>query len=152
MFFDWSRNLSEVFSDYFICFRSQFFRNLWSKMNVKFCCLKKSNKKLLIIRQKSESQNECFKKTKHAKFSEKRTFITPWYPLTYVCVSGCKKCLFFGKFSVLCFLETSDLRFALLPYYGRNVDSPFMGEFEAAQFSRRLLPKIFTRNTFGKSP
>ena len=32
-----------------------------------------------VIRQKGESQNECFKKTKHAKFSEKRTFLTPWY-------------------------------------------------------------------------
>ena len=36
--------------------------------------------KLSVIRQKTESQNECFKKTKHAKFSEKRTFVTPWYP------------------------------------------------------------------------
>ena len=26
-----------------------------------------------VIRQKGESQNGCFKKTKHAKFSEKRT-------------------------------------------------------------------------------
>ena len=32
-----------------------------------------------VIRQKGESQNGCFKKTKHAKFSEKRTFLTPWY-------------------------------------------------------------------------
>ena len=32
-----------------------------------------------VIRQKCNSQNECFKKTKHVKFSEKRTFIT--YPL-----------------------------------------------------------------------
>ena len=30
-----------------------------------------------VIRQKSESQNGCFKKTKQAKFSEKRTFLTP---------------------------------------------------------------------------
>ena len=36
---------------------------------------------------------------------------------TYVCVSGGKKCSFFGKFGVLCFLETSVLRFALLSYY-----------------------------------
>ena len=35
-----------------------------------------------VIRQKGESQNGCFKKTKHAKFSEKRTFLTPWYALT----------------------------------------------------------------------
>ena len=34
---------------------------------------------LSVIRQKGESQNGCFKKTKHAKFSEKRTFLTPWY-------------------------------------------------------------------------
>ena len=30
-------------------------------------------------RQKSKSQNWCFKKTKHAKFSEKRAFLAPWY-------------------------------------------------------------------------
>ena len=36
----------------------------------------------------------------------------------YVWVSG-GKCLFFGNFSMLCFLETPVLRFALLPYYRR---------------------------------
>ena len=36
---------------------------------------------------------------------------------TYVCVSGGKKCLFFEKFGVFCFLETHVLRFAILPYY-----------------------------------
>ena len=36
-----------------------------------------------------------------------------------VCVSGDKKCSFFGKFGVLCFLETPVLRFALLRYYRR---------------------------------
>ena len=30
-----------------------------------------------VIRQKGESQNGCFKKIKHAKFSKKRTFLTP---------------------------------------------------------------------------
>ena len=34
---------------------------------------------LPVIRQKGQSQNGCFKKTKHVKFSEKRTFLTPWY-------------------------------------------------------------------------
>ena len=38
---------------------------------------------------------------------------------TYVCVSGGKRYSFFGKFGVLCFLETPVLRFALLPYYRR---------------------------------
>ena len=32
---------------------------------------------------------------------------------------GVKKCSFFGKFGVLCFLEIPVLRFALLPYYRR---------------------------------
>ena len=53
-----------------------------------------------VIRQKGESQNGCFKKTKHFKFSEKRTFLTP-YKHMYVCLSGGKKCSFCGKFEVL---------------------------------------------------
>ena len=36
------------------------------------------------------------------------------------CVSGSKKCLFFGNFGVLCFLETPVLRFVLLPCYRRS--------------------------------
>ena len=46
-----------------------------------------------VIRQKGEYQNGYCKKTKHAKFSEKRTFF--------------QKCLFFGKLGALCFLVTS---------------------------------------------
>ena len=34
---------------------------------------------LSTIKQKCESQNGCYKKTKHAKFSEERTFLTPIY-------------------------------------------------------------------------
>ena len=59
------------------------------------------------IRQKRESQNGCFNKTKHVKFYEKRTFFTT--------------CSFFGKFDMLCFLETPASRFALLPYNRRYV-------------------------------
>ena len=36
-----------------------------------------------VIRQKGESQNGCFEKTKHAEFSETRTFFTLWYPIFY---------------------------------------------------------------------
>ena len=42
---------------------------------------------------------------------------------TYVCVSGGKKCSFFRKFHVLCFLVTSVLWFTLLSYYRRFNDS-----------------------------
>ena len=48
--------------------------------------------------QKSKSQNDGYSETKHSMFSEKLTLFTPRY------VSGGKKCLFFGKFGVLCFL------------------------------------------------
>ena len=41
---------------------------------------------------------------------------------TYVCVSGGKKCSFFGKIGVLCFLKTPVLRFALLLYYRQNTN------------------------------
>ena len=36
-----------------------------------------NNLKTSVIRQKDESQNGCFRKTKHAKFPEKQTFLTP---------------------------------------------------------------------------
>ena len=67
-----------------------------------------------------ESQNGCFKKTKHAKFSGKQTFLPPEMH-TYMCVSVGKKYSSFGKFDLLCFLGTPVLRFALLPYYRRNI-------------------------------
>ena len=75
----------------------------------------------LEIRQKGESQNRCFKKKKQSapNFSKKQYFLPPDTHL-YVCVSGVKKCSFFGKFGVLCFLETPILRFVLLPYYRRT--------------------------------
>ena len=63
---------------------------------------------LSVIRQKGESQTGYFKKTKHVKFSEKRTFLSPFVTNAW---RG-KKCSFLQKFSVLCFL---------LPYYRRIV-------------------------------
>ena len=34
------------------------------------------------------SEGECYKKTKHTKFSEKRAFLTPWYAHVPVCIRG----------------------------------------------------------------
>ena len=42
--------------------------------------------------------------------------------LPHLCVSEGKKCSFFGKFDVLCFLQAPILRFTLLPHYRRIVD------------------------------
>ena len=53
-----------------------------------------------------ESQNGCFKKTEHVKFSEKRTFLTPWTFLTRRCAcQGVKKCSFFAKLTCFVFLK-----------------------------------------------
>ena len=76
--------------------------------------------KLLVIRQNGESQIGCLKKTKHFTFSKKWIFLTPLYTRTCA-YQGVKNVLFFGKFGVLCFLETPILRFALLPYCQQNV-------------------------------
>ena len=65
-----------------------------------------------------ESQNGCFKKQSTPNVSKSEHFLPP-DTHTYVCVSTGKKCLFYGKFGELCFLETPILRFTLLPYYRR---------------------------------
>ena len=52
---------------------------LCSKICLHETQLRKDKPLSTVIRQKGESQNGCFKKTKHAKFSEKRRFLTPWY-------------------------------------------------------------------------
>ena len=44
------------------------------------------NSNSLVIRQKGKSQIGYFKKTKLAKFSEIRTFLTPWYADVRVCI------------------------------------------------------------------
>ena len=59
------------------------------------------------------------RKQSTSNFPKKEHFFTPW------CVSGGKKCSFFGKFDVVCFLETHVLRFAFLPYYRRKSSSLF---------------------------
>ena len=59
----------------------------------------------------------------------------------YVCVSGGKKCSFFGKFGVLCFLETVVLRFAVLPYYGPYFS--FLGtDFSFFRQKKKIYPEI----------
>ena len=50
-----------------------------------------------VINQKGESQNGCFKKIKHAKFSEKRTFLTLWYAYVPVRISEILACFIFLK-------------------------------------------------------
>ena len=58
------------------------------------------------------------KKRSTPNFPKNEHFL-PSDTYTYACISGGRKCSFFGKFGALCFLEMSVLRFALLPYYRR---------------------------------
>ena len=75
-----------------------FFMGLIVKARTKKKLSKKLRMKSLVIREKGESENGCFKKTKHTKVR--------------VRIRG-KKFSFFGKFGLFCFLETPVLRFAL---------------------------------------
>ena len=68
-----------------------------------------------VITQKGESQNGYYKKTQN--FPKNEHFLH----LTCACVSGGKKCFWFGKFGVLYSLVTPVLRFALLSYYRRVI-------------------------------
>ena len=76
-----------------------------------------------VIRQNCESQNGCFNKTKHA---------------TRTCAyQRVRNVRFFRKFGVLCFVETTVLRFVLSPYYRRIYDkinfmAPFYGQNSTA--------------------
>ena len=86
-------------------------------------CLQSFQSILLFVNNKAKGRiSKGDKKTKHAKFPEKRSILTPWYVhlCLYVCLSGGKKCsVFFGKFDVPCFLVRSVLRVAFLPCYRR---------------------------------
>ena len=84
----------------------QDFQNLWQPwLNLP----KKA--KSSVIRQKGESQNGGNKKTKYAKFAEKRTFLTPWY------VCGVRNFVFREIWRILfsCYLHFEIHPFALLP-------------------------------------
>ena len=71
-----------------------------------------------VIKQKVESKTEVTRKQSTVNFLKKVHFLSP-DTHAYVCVSGGQKCSLFGKFGVFCFLVTSVLRSALLPYYRR---------------------------------
>ena len=69
-----------------------------------------------------------------------------------VCISGGKKCSFFGKFGVPCFLETPALRFCLLPYYrrtmARQILNHILKRYTIEGFVQFILSEIPTLPTF----
>ena len=110
---------------------------------------------LIGITQNIESQNGGYKKTKHVKFSEKRTFVTLWYATARkkcsLCVSGSKKCSFFGKFGVLRLLVTAVLRssFCLIrnDYSETTLLRSFYRESVSDKFCLHAFQKSFSGTT-----
>ena len=78
----------------------------------------KNSSEFVGIKAKGWISERVFQENKASQIFRKTNIS---YPLI-VCVSGGKKCSFFGKFGVLCFLETPVLRFTLSPYYQQIVD------------------------------
>ena len=76
-----------------------------------------SSSEIVVNKAKGRISKRVFEESKACQIFQKMNIFYP--PDTYVCVSGGKKCLFFGKFGVLCFLVTYVLRFTLFPYYQR---------------------------------
>ena len=85
---------------------------------------------LSIIRQKYESLNGVTRKQSTPHFPKNEHFL-PSNTHKCVCVLGGKKCWFFGKFDVLCFLVTPVLRYSLLPDCGR-IDHTYIESFVEA--------------------
>ena len=75
-----------------------------------------SDNNLSVVRQKDKAQDGITRKRSTPNFPENEHFLPP-DANTYVCVSEGKKCLFFGKFGVPCFLVTFVLRFVFMSYH-----------------------------------
>ena len=101
-------------ADHYFCFCLQEnvcnFTCEWILRNARiFKCIIKRSK--AFVGNKAKGQ---ISKWSTPNFLKNEHFLSP---NTWVCDSGDKKCLFFGKLGAVCFLVTPVLRFALLPYY-----------------------------------
>ena len=83
---------------------------------------------ILNLISSSQTYNICLLRRQYGKRANLKTGVSrkqsmPYFPKNEHFLPpdthtlGGKKCSFFGKFGMLCFLETTVLRFALLPYY-----------------------------------
>ena len=89
--------------------------------NIDGSCLNRSKIHLELVGNESIGQisKHVFQENKAPQIFLKTSIFSPWYVHVRVRIKG-KKCLFFGKLGVFCFLETHVLRFDLLPYYRRT--------------------------------
>ena len=110
----------------YFCNTLDVFAGSWTRLWIWLVSCKTDIEKLLeSVRDVAKTPtNICktsvLRKPRTPNFPKKEHFSPP-DKNTHVCVSGGKKCSFFGKFGVLYFLETPVLRFALLLYYRRTL-------------------------------
>ena len=110
----------------YFCTTLNAFARSWTRLWIWLVSCKTDIEKLLeSVRDVAKTPtNICktsvLRKPRTPNFPKKEHFSPP-DKNTHVCVSGGKKCSFFGKFGVLYFLETPVLRFALLLYYRRTL-------------------------------
>ena len=83
---------------------------MYKIINEKLIC---KSYKLSVIRQKGKSQNGCFKKTKHVKFSTEQTWLTPWYTHVHVRI---RKWNMFVFRKIWCTLFSWNTRFEICPF------------------------------------
>ena len=98
-----------------------------------------------VMRQKGESQNGCFKKTKHVKFSEKRTFFTRWYAHDTSAYQGVKNVRFSEILTCFVFLKHPFWDSSYLPYYRRIVNCAI---FQLFTMSLVILKIVFFSKIF----
>ena len=84
-----------------------------------------------VIIQKGKSQNGGNKKRKHATFSAKTNISYSLIRNRTCAYQGVRNVRLFEKFGVLCFLVTSVVRFAFLPYYQLNVVCICLNPYQA---------------------
>ena len=70
-----------------------------------------------VIRQKGESQNGCFQKTKARQIFRKTNISYPLIRTRASAYQGVRNIRFSENLACFCFFETPVLRFTLLPYY-----------------------------------
>ena len=91
---------------------------------------------------------EVTRKQNTPNFPKNEHFLPPDTHM-YVCVSVGKKCSFFGKFGILCFLVTSVLKFAFLAYYGRISLLSFATKYLRIQkIYSKMYSTLFDNTTF----
>ena len=93
-----------------------------SKGMHRYCMLNIENLKFQIVGNiaKGRISKRVFEENRARQIFRKKNLSYPLIRTQTSAYRGIKNVRFFGKFGVLCFLETSILRFALWPYYPRN--------------------------------